>query len=113
MENLVIFLVVIYIIIHTILYRLQRRTRDLSQATGIPFLFISKFDQLSQRINYILLITNFILLIGLSILIFLIFGWLWLLIFLFYIFIGISIIDIFIVVPILEELLSKRLKNEK
>lgn len=97
MENLVIFLVVIYIIINTILYRLQRRTRDLSLATGTHFLFIPKFDPLSQRINFILLITNLILLIGVSILIFLIFNWIWLSIFLLYVFVGTPIIDIFII----------------
>lgn len=112
MEKLVIFLTIIYIIIFTILYRLQRRTRDLSRATGISFLFIPKFDQLSQRINYVLLITNFILLIGISILIFTTFNWSWLLIFLSYVFIGTSIIDTFVVAPIIKELF-KNSKNEK
>ena len=97
------FLVIIYIIINTILYRLQRRMRDLSRAIGMP-LFI---PQLTLQVNYIILITNFILLIGVSILIFITFNWLWLLIFLFYVFIGTSIIDMFIIDSIIEKLFKK------
>ena len=80
------------IIIYTILYRLQRRTRDLSRATGIRIpLFLPNL--IHGHINFIILVINFILLIGVSILIFIIFNWLWLLVFLFYIFIGVPIIN--------------------
>lgn len=102
MEKLAIFLIIIYIIIYTILYRLQRRTRDFSRATRaigarMP-LFIFIQNRTHYQINSIILIINYILLIGISVLIFIIFNWLWLLIFLFY---------IFIVTPIIQELFKK------
>ncbi len=90
MEKLVIFLVVIYIISHTFLYRFQRTTLGIARRIGDRKL------QATLTPNWITIIywINFILLIGLSVLIFIEFGWLWTLIFLIYSFIITPLIDI-------------------
>lgn len=95
MEKLVIFLTIIYIISHTFLYRFQRTTLSISRQIGDRKL------QATLTPNWITIIywMNFILLIGLSVLIFIEFGWLWTLIFLIYSFIITPLIDIFLPVP--------------
>ncbi|MFH1162157.1 MAG: hypothetical protein V1696_02685 [Candidatus Jorgensenbacteria bacterium] len=100
MEELVIFLAVASIIIHTFLYRLQRKVRGVS-----PYTAIIESGALNPKFAYWLFCINFILQMGVSVLIFMIFGWLWLLVFLLYIFIGAPTINI------LLNYLNKRLQR--
>jgi len=92
MEKLVIFLTIIYIISHTFLYRFQRTTLGISRRIRDRKL------QATLTPNWITITywINFILLIGLPVLIFIEFNWLWVLIFLIYSFIITPLIDIFL-----------------
>ena len=117
MEKLVIFLTIIYIVSHTFLYRFQRTTLSISRQIGDRKL------QATLTPNWITIIywTNFILLIGLSVLIFIEFNWLWVLIFLIYSFIITPLIDIlFLPIPsykncfaIIKRGLQKDVKKSK
>ena len=95
MEKLVTFLIIIYIISHTFLYRFERPTLGIARKMG------NRKLQATLTPTWVTIIywSNFILLIGLPILIFREFSWLWALIFLIYSFIITPVINIFLPIP--------------
>jgi len=111
MELITYFLVIIYIISHTFVYRFQRTTLSIARQMGDRRL------QATLTPGWIIWAywINFILLTVLSILIFVTFSWLWLLVFLFYAFIGTSIIDILLPIPSYKkcfEIIKRGLQKE-
>lgn len=95
MEKLIISLIIVYIISHTFLFRFQRVTLGIARRLNNSEL---------QAILTPLWVTiiywnNFILLIGLSILIFKEFSWLWTSIFLIYSFIITPLVNFFLPIP--------------
>jgi hypothetical protein len=111
MELIVCFLVIIYVINNTFVYRFQRTTLGISRQTGDRGL------QATLTPNWIawLYWSNFILLIGLSILIFVTFSWLWLLIFLVYAFVVTPIIGVLFPIPSYKkcfEMIKKGLQKD-